>query len=72
MNLDMTFCSGLRCERTGSCERWIGHLKGRTDAGVRYISQAQFGDDDGKCDYYLPIMSDEEFDKEVHKANKCL
>lgn len=59
MNLDRTFCSGLRCTRANTCDRWIVHLEKFIKENPRFegrtISMAQFADHDGKCDMYSPI-----------------
>lgn len=65
MNLDRTFCSGLRCGRATTCERWTINLQKWADAHPNTqaagrikrgpLSIAQFGDHDGKCDKYEPI-----------------
>lgn len=61
MNLDRTFCSGLRCNRTISCDRFSGRLEEymgdhpelRWETVV--VSMAQFADHEGKCYMYQPI-----------------
>lgn len=64
MNLDRTFCSGLRCSRANTCERWTENLKRwieqqpenrRKRFTERPISLAQFADHAGNCDKYDPI-----------------
>ena len=47
---DRTYCSGLRCVRINTCERWIGHYK---TVPKFPVSIAQFADWDGKCTNYL-------------------
>lgn len=58
MNLDRTFCSGLRCKRREECERWIRNMEAEAKRrGIslegRRISMAQFADHDGKCDNFI-------------------
>lgn len=63
MNLDRTFCTGLRCGKGETCNRWIGHLdrwmRDRDVKGVR-VSIAEYGDHDGKCDRYHPVQAKEQ------------
>jgi hypothetical protein len=54
MNLDQTFCSGLRCDRREACDRWVMHLKEYAHLIGVPISIAQFADHDGKCDDFIP------------------
>lgn len=60
MNLDRTFCTGLRCGAKESCDRWLQNLvnwsetTGR-DLADRRISVAQFADQDGVCVHYAPL-----------------
>lgn len=59
MNLDKTFCSGLRCKRANTCERWIENLvaeaeRKKIDMSSRRISIAEFGNQDGACERYVP------------------
>lgn len=66
MILDRTFCSGSRCNRTNTCDRFSGHLKKYFEENPhreRPISLAQFADHDGKCTRYSPI---EEKEPETH------
>lgn len=58
MNLDMTFCSGLRCDRKVNCERWTGNLETKArkqmiDLTGRRISTAQFADHNGNCVMFI-------------------
>lgn len=53
-NLDRTFCAGIRCSKTESCDRYHGKLKEfskQYPEFVRYreISVADWSDHDGKC-----------------------
>lgn len=56
MNLDRTFCSGLRCDRKDTCDRYTGYLENWLKLNPRYqgrpISIAQFADHEGKCGRY--------------------
>lgn len=57
MNLDMSFCSGLRCTRASTCERWFKNLqkwdeKHNMMHRLNHISMAQFADHDGNCEMY--------------------
>ena len=56
MNLDRTFCSGLRCGKTATCALWVGHLvemRIPKDSERKVtISVAQFADYDGTCTKY--------------------
>lgn len=60
MNLDRTFCSGVRCTKALTCDRWTHNLEQwAEDKGIdlngRRISVAEFGDINGKCNMYSPI-----------------
>lgn len=60
MNLEKTFCSGLRCSKTNTCDKWIGHLKKWTelnnaDLTGTLINIAQYADHEGKCNEYTPL-----------------
>lgn len=61
MNLDRTFCQGLRCDRKELCDRWTGHLRAwlekNPDYKARAFSMAQFADHDGKCMKFSAIES---------------
>jgi hypothetical protein len=57
---DMTYCSGVRCDRAKSCERWLHNLLSRlkrqgVDLEGKSISVAQFADYDGRCRKFVPI-----------------
>lgn len=55
MNIDITWCTGVRCTRANTCERWIEHLKRwceQTGNNPRMVSMAEFSDHDGKCRMY--------------------
>ena len=60
MNLDRTFCTGLRCNKANTCDRWemnllrLAEMKG-IDLSERRISIAQFADHEGRCTMYAPI-----------------
>lgn len=65
MNLDMTFCSGLRCLKRRDCERWSENLKMWLDRHPRGellkqrpISMGNFSDHDGSCDRFIRMESD--------------
>ena len=60
MNFDRTFCTGLRCGKANTCDRWIEHLhewakKNKRDLSHKPISVAQFADHAGTCSMYSPI-----------------
>ena len=60
MNFDRTFCTGLRCNKKNTCDRWLELLKVQAvkeglDLENRRISIAEFGDENGNCDMYSPI-----------------
>jgi hypothetical protein len=53
--LDYTFCSGLRCDRTADCLRFIrrpGHAE-RFGTYEKQIAVAQFADADGVCEKFI-------------------
>lgn len=58
MNLDRTFCSGLRCNRTDTCDRSVKRaeefLAEKQDGTLRLLSVAQFADHAGVCGHYQP------------------
>lgn len=62
MNLDMTFCSGSRCMRANTCERWTENLykeaeRRKWDLDNRPISMAEFADHNGECrGGYIPYL----------------
>jgi hypothetical protein len=61
MNLDMTFCTGLRCGRAKDCYRWIENLEARLDwhnidLQNKPITMAQYADYDGKCVMFMAIL----------------
>ena len=56
--LDITFCSGSRCNRTEDCKRWTGNLEKKLrdeqiDPTDIEISVAMFADENGNCEMYL-------------------
>ena len=58
MDLDRTFCTGLRCDRKESCERWSLNLEkwakeNGVDLSTRWLSIGSFCDADGQCDFYV-------------------
>jgi hypothetical protein len=58
MQLDKSFCSGLRCDRKKECERWTGNLhiwQEATGREVHQISMAQFADHEGKCTRFIAL-----------------
>ena len=60
LNLDMTFCSGLRCAIANTCARWTVNLeklakKEKWEMENGAFSVAQFADHNGKCTHYLPV-----------------
>lgn len=60
MQLDKTFCTGLRCSRANTCERWLENLKKWAVAHgcasrINVVSIAQFDDGAGKCYAYIPL-----------------
>lgn len=59
MNLDRTFCQGARCNRTETCDRFIGVLrewfKQNPHRHERLVSVAEFADHKGDCKMYSRI-----------------
>lgn len=60
MNLDMTFCSGNRCDKTSKCERFVGHIEKKCkeinfDITGRRISVGNFADHAGDCDKFIQL-----------------
>lgn len=63
MNLDRTFCSGMRCGRKEQCDRWLGHLDKLIKDGFDHpklgrLSVAQFDDGAGNCDMFNQVETD--------------
>ena len=64
---DITYCSGLRCGKEKTCERWTGHLVAwykSQDGQISHtlvglfptqVSVAEFADHDGKCEHHIPL-----------------
>lgn len=53
-NLDRTFCSGARCNKRESCDRYIGLVRDYAKVHPEFIegrrlSLAEFSNHDGKC-----------------------
>ena len=70
MNLDRTFCSGLRCGKTATCDRFTGNLEAEAerrgiDLSNRRISMAQFADHEGGCSMYSVKDEDEQQDQHL-------
>lgn len=61
MQLDITWCTGLRCGKTNTCHRWIkrvdAFLKDHPDHSHRTsrLSITEFADHDGNCKMYWPL-----------------
>lgn len=63
MNLDRTFCTGLRCERKETCERWSTNLEKRAkeegvDLSKVWLSIGSFYGPDGDCNMYEEVRQD--------------
>ena len=78
MNLDMTFCSGTRCPRAGSCDRWMKNLEARMAVDPEFakavyehpISVANFSAADGSQDDCRDYVSMEVKHEQEGKAGK--
>lgn len=63
MSLDITWCTGLRCDRKEWCHRYIENLKRLVkkrgmDFNELQISVATFADHDGKCDDFMKLKQE--------------
>jgi hypothetical protein len=64
MNLDITWCTGLRCDKKERCNRNIERLIKEVVGDIsRYdiipYSIAQFADHEGKCDMFVEKEKEE-------------
>lgn len=67
-SLDRTFCTGLRCKRAASCDRWTDNLvtwaeEKEIDLENQRISVAEFADQDGNCNMWSPVGEEDENNK---------
>jgi hypothetical protein len=64
VNLDRTFCTGIRCKKANTCDLWHKNLADQAEKrGInlegRRISMANFADHDGHCQMFQPLEDEE-------------